>query len=110
MLPRYERVVFDKDLASVPGHALAEFVCPGHPLLDAVTDLVLEKYGSMLRLGSILVDRADASDQLRVLIYLEHTITGAGGGFPRCLTSTPIRRARRRRPRLGRRTRSLSRL
>lgn len=75
VLPKYERVVFDKDLTSVQGHALAEFVCPGHPLLDAVTDLVLLKFGSLLRLGSILVDRADASNRLRVLIYLEHTIT-----------------------------------
>ena len=81
VLPKYERVVFDKDLASVPGYALAEFVCPGHSLLDSLTDLVLEKYGPLLRLGAMLVDRADASDQLRVLTYLEHTITDERPGL-----------------------------
>ena len=32
VLPRYERITFQKDLISVLGKPLAAFVCPGHPL------------------------------------------------------------------------------
>ena len=43
MLTRYERICFDKALINAAGKPLAEFVCPGHPLLESVTDLVLER-------------------------------------------------------------------
>ena len=39
VLARYERIVFEKPLVAPPGQPLAAFVCPGHPLLDAVLDL-----------------------------------------------------------------------
>ena len=39
VLARYERIVFDKLLAAPQGQPPAAFVCPGHPLLDAVMDL-----------------------------------------------------------------------
>jgi hypothetical protein len=35
VLPRYERITFEKHLINVPGKPLAAFVCPGHPLLVA---------------------------------------------------------------------------
>ena len=38
VLPRYDRIVFEKALAAPPGRPPAAFVCPGHPLLDAVID------------------------------------------------------------------------
>ncbi|MGV2830724.1 hypothetical protein [Myxosarcina sp. GI1(2024)] len=41
-MTRYERICFDKQLISVSGKPLAAFICPGHPLLDATIDLVLE--------------------------------------------------------------------
>jgi superfamily II DNA/RNA helicase len=34
ILKRYERICFEKELISVPGKPLADFVCPSHPLLD----------------------------------------------------------------------------
>ena len=43
VLPRYERITFEKDLISVAGKPLAAFVCPGHPLLDATLDLIIER-------------------------------------------------------------------
>ena len=43
MLPRYERIAFEKSLVSQPGQPLAAFVCPGHPLRDAVIDLTLKR-------------------------------------------------------------------
>jgi len=39
VLPRYERIAFEKSLVAPQGQPLAAFVCPGHPLLDSVIDL-----------------------------------------------------------------------
>ena len=74
VLPRYERAVFEKDLVAVPGLPLAEFLVPGHPLLDATIDLVLGKYGELLRRGGTLVDRHDPGRDPRVLLFLEHSV------------------------------------
>jgi superfamily II DNA or RNA helicase len=77
--PRYERVTFEKDLISVqdkPGPA--EFICPGHPLLDSVVDLVQENYRNLLKQGAVLIDtRPEAGQDVRVLCYLEHSIQDA---------------------------------
>jgi superfamily II DNA or RNA helicase len=77
VLPRYERITFEKDLISVPGKPLAEFVCPGHPLLDAAIDLILERHRDLLKRGAVLIDPADAGQEPRVLFYLEHAIQDA---------------------------------
>src|SRR5260221_14745297 len=53
VLPRYERVTFEKTLISVQGKPLAAFVCPGHPLLDATIDLVLEQHRDLLKRGAV---------------------------------------------------------
>ena len=74
LLNRYERVTFHKEEIALPGKPLAEFLCPGHPLMDAVIDLILERYRSLLRQGSILVDWSDPGDQPRVLFYLEASV------------------------------------
>lgn len=74
VLPRYARVCFDKTLMDVPGKPAAEFLCPGHPLLDAVVDLILSAHGSTLREGAILVDEHDNGQEMRVLVMLEHAI------------------------------------
>jgi superfamily II DNA/RNA helicase len=44
VLPRYERIAFEKSLVTPQGQPLAAFVCPGHPLLDSVIDLTLERW------------------------------------------------------------------
>ena len=77
VLPRYERIVFEKILINPQGQPLAEFVCPGHPLLDATIDLTLERHRDLLRRGAILVDERDPSLTPRVLFYLEHAIQEA---------------------------------
>ena len=71
---RYERVVFEKDLVAMPRLPLAEFLTPGHPLLDATIDLILSRFSDLLRRGGTLVDRSDSSQDPRVLLFLEHTI------------------------------------
>lgn len=77
VLRRYERICFDKDLINVPGKPPAAFVCPSHPLLDATIDLTLERHRDLLKQGTILVDDNDHSENVRALIYLEHSIQDA---------------------------------
>jgi len=77
VLTRYERIAFEKDLISVPGKPLAAFVCPGHPLLDATLDLIIERHRDLLKRGAILIDDTDDGEQVRALLYLEHAIQDA---------------------------------
>lgn len=78
VLPRYERIAFDKPLVAPPGQPLAAFVCPGHPLLDSVIDLTIERHSDILKRGAVLVDERDLGTQPRMLFYLEHSIQDAG--------------------------------
>ncbi|MFZ4677890.1 MAG: helicase-related protein, partial [Nodosilinea sp.] len=77
ILRQYERICFEKQLVAVPGKPLAAFVCPGHPLLDATLDLTLERHRDLLRQGAILVDETDPTEEVRALVYLEHSIQDA---------------------------------
>jgi superfamily II DNA or RNA helicase len=77
ILPRYERIVFEKTLVAPQGQPLAAFVCPGHPLLDATLDLTLERQRDLLRRGTVLIDERDAGTTPRVLFYLEHAVQDA---------------------------------
>lgn len=77
VLPRYERIAFEKNLLTQSGKPLAAFVCPGHPLLDASLDLLLERNRDLLQRGTVLVDERDYTTQPRVLFSLEHTIQDA---------------------------------
>ena len=77
VLPRYERIAFEKTLVAPQGQPLAAFVCPGHPLLNAVIDISLERYRDLLRRGAVLVDERDPGTSPRVLFFLEHAIQDA---------------------------------
>jgi len=77
VLPRYERIAFEKPLVAPQGQPLAAFVCPGHPLLDSTIDLTLERQRDLLRRGTILVDTRDPGTEPRVLFYLEQSIQDA---------------------------------
>jgi hypothetical protein len=48
VLPRYERVAFEKGLVAPLGQPLAAFLCPGQALLDATIDLTLERHRDLL--------------------------------------------------------------
>ena len=83
LLRRYERVTFDKHLIAVEGRPLAEYVTPGHPLLDGTIDMIIERYDPLLRQGAVLIDETDPADVPHVLVYLQHAVvdgrTDAGG-------------------------------
>ncbi|MCA3671904.1 MAG: DUF3883 domain-containing protein [Methylobacterium sp.] len=72
VLDRYARVTFEKNL--IAGQPQAELLAPGHPLLDATVDIVLERYQPLLKQGGVLVDEGDAGTEPRLLVYLEHAI------------------------------------
>ncbi|MGD9793991.1 MAG: helicase-related protein, partial [Acidimicrobiia bacterium] len=76
LLTAYERVTFDKDRISTgQGSIRAELLSPGHPLLNALIAATLDRYGATLSAGTTFIDPADEGDTVRLLIYLEHTIT-----------------------------------
>lgn len=77
VLHRYERITFEKDLIAPDNQLLAAFVCPGHPLLDAVLDLTLERHRDLLKRGTVLVDESDFGIRPRALLTLEHAIQDA---------------------------------
>lgn len=77
VLPRYERIAFEKSRVAPPGQPLAAFVCPGHPLLNSVIDITLERHRDLLRRGAVLVDERDPGASPRVLFFLEHAIQDA---------------------------------
>ncbi|MYA68859.1 DUF3883 domain-containing protein [Candidatus Poribacteria bacterium] len=74
ILQQYERITFEKDKMNVRGKPLAEFVCPGHPLLDATISAILERHRNLLKQGTVLIDPNEQNDEVRVLFYLEHAI------------------------------------
>jgi hypothetical protein len=76
VLDRYARVTFDKAL--IAGQPQAELLAPGHPLLDAAVDIVLERFQPLLGQGAVLVDDAHAGTAPRLLLYLEQGRAEAG--------------------------------
>ncbi len=74
ILGKYERITFEKDLIQVPGKPTAEYVCPGHPLLDMTIQMILEKHRLALDQGSILIDDNDFGTELRTLWYVQSDI------------------------------------
>ena len=72
VLERYRRICFDK--AGITGQPQATLVAPGHPLLDSLVDLTLERYRELLTRGAMLVDEGNRHDAPRVLIALRHAV------------------------------------
>ncbi len=75
VLNAYERITFHKGNVRLEGKPPAALVAPGHPLLDATIDLVLERYRDTLRQGAVLVDTTENGTEPRILFFLEHSIT-----------------------------------
>ena len=74
LLQRYERVCFDRQFRNVPGHIPAEWICPGHPLLEATIDLLLERNRDIFKRGTIFIDEQDDGTEARLLFYIESSI------------------------------------
>ena len=74
VLNKYERICFEKEDCNVPGLVPATLVCPGHPLLEATTDLIWERYSDALKHGTVFIDDSDYGTDPRLLFYIEDAI------------------------------------
>lgn len=82
ILKRYERICFERAAIQPldkPGVARAVLMHPGHPLMLALSDLLLERHANLLRQGTILVDPADEGLEPSLLFLLTHDITSGDG-------------------------------
>jgi len=70
----YERICFDKADLRISGKPPAALIHPGHPLMRAVTDLILEQTRPLLSQGALLLDPADEGSEPYLLALVEHSI------------------------------------
>lgn len=82
VLKRYERVCFTKGAVRPtdrPGLAFASMIHPGHPLMLALSDVLLEQHANLLRQGTLLEDPADDGEQVSLLFLLTHEVKSGDG-------------------------------
>lgn len=77
VLRRYERVCFEKQyfrLTDRVGAPMASLLHPGHPLMQSVTDIVLEQHRNKLKQGAVLVDPSDLGVTPKVMFIIDHRV------------------------------------
>lgn len=74
VLTKYERICFDKQYCNIQGKVPATLICPGHPLLEAVIDLVRERYADTMKRGTIFIDENDYGTEPSLLFYIEDSV------------------------------------
>ena len=57
---------------------MASLMHPGHPLMQSVTDLVLEQNRNKLKQGAVLVDPSDMGITPKVLFIIDHSVKEGG--------------------------------
>lgn len=77
VLRRYERICFEKqyirlvDRTSAP---MASLIHPGHPLMQSVTDIVLEQHRNKLKQGTVLVNSTDIGITPKIMFIVDHSV------------------------------------
>lgn len=66
---QYERITFELDKKHPDGQVEAALIAPGHPLLHAVIEAMIEDLGDVLKRGTVLVDRRDKQAAEPALLY-----------------------------------------
>lgn len=77
VLRRYERVCFEKQavrLLDRAGAPMASLIHAGHPLMQSVTDIMLERHRGKLKQGAVLVDPADMGLTPKLLFIIDHSV------------------------------------
>lgn len=69
---KYERICFEK--AHINQQPVADFICPGHALLESVSSLIREQYDHLMKQGAVLVDDTDTGEDISVVFFMEHSI------------------------------------
>jgi len=71
---RYERICFEKQYVSLDSKPMASLIHPGHPLMQAVTDLIIEQHRDKIRKGAVLIDTTDCGTVPKLLLTLDHAV------------------------------------
>lgn len=82
ILRRYSRICFEREAIQPldkPGMERAVLMHPGHPLMLAMSDMILEQHANLLRQGAILIDPADEGLDPALLFLLTHEIKSGDG-------------------------------
>jgi SNF2 family DNA or RNA helicase len=82
VLKRYDRVCFEKEALQPldkPGLSRAVLMHPGHPLMLAVSDVLLEEHANLMRRGTVLVDPADDGLDPWLMFLLTHEVKSGDG-------------------------------
>jgi superfamily II DNA or RNA helicase len=82
VLNRYSRVCFERSAiqpSEKPGLDRAVLLHPGHPLVLAITDLILERHANLLRQGAVFVDPNDDGSEPGLLFLLTHEVKSGDG-------------------------------
>lgn len=76
LVQRYERVCFEKELINTgTGAPRAEFMHPGHPLMQTLIHAVLKEYRALVKTGSVLVARSDDSITPYLVTMVRHAVS-----------------------------------
>lgn len=78
VLPKYERVCFERDRVRSEGKGVAALLHPGHPLFAATLGLTYDNVSDALEGGSVLVDPTDYGVEPRLLFLIDHQVKEAG--------------------------------
>ncbi len=82
VLKRYERICFERSAIQPldkPGLTRAVLMHPGHPLMLAMSDLILEQQANLLRQGAVLVDPSDEGIEPWLMFLLTHEVKSGDG-------------------------------
>jgi SNF2 family DNA or RNA helicase len=71
---QYEAITFEKESIRSEGKPDAALICPGHPLLSALIDIVLSKGYETLKQGTILIDETEEETGDRLLFYIDDAL------------------------------------
>ena len=73
---KYERICFDKQFVRLAQResAMASFIHPGHPLMMAVIDLILEIHRNKLKQGSVMLAPNDEGILPKAMLIIDHSI------------------------------------
>ena len=80
VLKKYQRICFEKQAIRHHGKPMAELIHPGHPLMHATIDLVLQAHRQKLKQGAVMVDPTDEGMTPRILFMVDHTVKESPSG------------------------------
>lgn len=80
VLKKYERICFEKQhVRTTDGKPMADLIHPAHPLMHAVTDIILSSYRNTLKQGAVFVDPTDDSTEPKLLLVIDHSLRESAG-------------------------------